>query len=145
MFQKLYTTATTLIQSFTCSAFLSLNSHIDDKEVSIASFHTIRKDPLDLKDTGPVVCISEHMSFKCLDRQSLRAHLHVVGMLQFMSNINQPSLPTPFDSVLASVSVFMGLSTVFHSINSQDNSPFSYSVHPVLSLPYWSFQLYVSL
>ena len=66
MFQKLYTTATTLIESFTCSAFLSLNSHIDDKEVSIASFHTIRKDPLDLKDTG--LEISEHMSFKCLNR-----------------------------------------------------------------------------
>ena len=43
-----------------------LTSHIDDKEVSIASFHTIRKDPLDLKDTG--LEISEHMSFKCLNR-----------------------------------------------------------------------------
>ena len=36
----------------------------------------------------------------------------------------------------------MALSTVFHSINSSDNSPFSYSLLPVLSLPYWSFQLY---
>ena len=27
---------------------------------------------------------------------SLRAHLHVVGMLRFMSDISQPSLPTPF-------------------------------------------------
>ena len=44
------------------------------------------------------------------------AHLHVVGMLQFMSNINQTSLPTPFYSVLASISAFMALSTVFHSI-----------------------------
>ena len=77
--------------------------------------------------------------------QSLRAHLHLVGMLQFMSDINQPSLPTPFYSVLVSVSVFKALSTVFHSINSPDNSPFSDSVLPVLSLPYWSFQLYVSL
>ena len=37
------------------------------------------------------------------------------------------------------------LSTVFYSINSPDNSPFSHSVLPVLSLPYWFFQLYVSL
>ena len=31
-------------------------------------------------------------------------------------DINQPSLSTPFHSVLVSVSVFMALSTVFHSI-----------------------------
>ena len=34
-----------------------------------------------------------------------------------------------------SVSVFVALSTVFHSINSPDNSPLSHSVLPVLSLP----------
>ena len=54
-------------------------------------------------------------------------------------DINQPSLPTPFYSVLVSVSVFMALSTVFHSINSPDNSPLSHSVLPVSFLPYWSF------
>ena len=76
-----------------------------------------------------------------------------------VKDINQPSLPTPFYSVLVSVSVlltpfysilvsvyvFMELSTVFHSINSLDNSPLSHSVLPVLILPYWSFQLYISL
>ena len=36
---------------------------------------------------------------------SPRAHSHVVGMLQFMSDINQPSLPTSFYSVLVSSSV----------------------------------------
>ena len=35
---------------------------------------------------------------------------------------NKLSLPTPFCSVLVSVSVFMALPTVFHSINSPDNS-----------------------
>ena len=73
------------------------------------------------------------------------AHLHVVGILQFMSDINQPSLPIPFYAVLVSIFVFMALSTVFHSINSPDNSPVSDSVLPVLSLPYWSFQLYICL
>ena len=63
----------------------------------------------------------------------------------YIYDINQPSLPTPFHSVLVSVSVFKALSTVFHFINSSDNSPFSHSVLPVSSLPYWSFQLYVSL
>ena len=33
-------------------------------------------------------------------------------------DINQPSLPAPFYSVLVSISVFMALSTVFYSINS---------------------------
>ena len=55
-------------------------------------------------------------------------------------DINQPSLPTPFYSVLVFISVLMALSTVFHSINSTDNSPFSHFVLLVLFLPYWSFQ-----
>ena len=76
---------------------------------------------------------------------SPRARLHVVGVLRFMSDMNQPSLPTPLYSVLVSISAFMALSTVFHSINSPDISPFSHSVLPVLSLRDWSFQLYVSL
>ena len=63
------------------------------------------------------------------------AHLHVVGMLQIMPDINQPSLPTPFYSVLVSISVSMAFSTVFHSITFPDNSPFSDSVLLVLSLP----------
>ena len=63
----------------------------------------------------------------------------------YVKDINQPSLPIPYYSVLVSVSVFMALSTVFHSINSPDNSPFSHSVLAVLFLPYWSFQIYISL
>ena len=63
----------------------------------------------------------------------------------YVFDVNQPSLPTPFHSVLVSISVFMALSSVFHSINSPDNSPLSHSVPPVLFLPYWSFQLYISL
>ena len=55
------------------------------------------------------------------------------------------SLPTPFYFVLVSISVVITLLTVFHSINSPDNSPFSHSVLPVLFLPYWFFQLYISL
>ena len=60
-------------------------------------------------------------------------------------NINQPSLSTPFYSGLVSISVFMALSTVFHSVNSPDNAPLSHSVLLVLLLPYSSFQLYISL
>ena len=54
----------------------------------------------------------------------------------YVVDINQLS----FYSVLASVSVFMALSTVFCSINSPDNSVFSLC-SSVSSLPYWSFQL----
>ena len=51
-------------------------------------------------------------------------------------DINQPSLSTPFHFVLVSISVFMALSTVLHSINSANNSPLSHSVLAVLFLPY---------
>ena len=56
----------------------------------------------------------------------------------YFVNVNQPSLPTLFYSVLVSVSVFMALSVVFLSINSPDNSPFSHSVLLGLFLPYWA-------
>ena len=53
----------------------------------------------------------------------------------YVFNINQPSLITPFYSVLVSISVFMALSTVFHSINPPDSFLLSHSVLPVLFLP----------
>ena len=52
----------------------------------------------------------------------------------YVFGINQLSLPTLFSSLLVSISVFMALSAVFHSINSPDNSPLSHSVLPVLFL-----------
>ena len=62
----------------------------------------------------------------------------------YVFDTNQPSFPSPFYSVLVSVFVFMALSIVFQSINSPDNARFSHSVLPVLFLPYWSYQLYIS-
>ena len=64
------------------------------------------------------------------------AHLHLVRTLEFVSDINQPSLPTPFYSVLVSVSLFMALSTLFHSINYPNNSPFSHSILLVRLISY---------
>ena len=49
----------------------------------------------------------------------------------YVFDINQPSLPTPFCSVLVSISVFMPLSTLFHSINFLYNCLLSHSVLPV--------------
>ena len=63
----------------------------------------------------------------------------------YVCNVNQPGLPNPLYSVLVPISVFMALSTVFHSINYPDNSPLSHSVVPVSFLLCWSFQLYTSL
>ena len=66
----------------------------------------------------------------------------------YVFDINQPILSTPpppsilFLNVLKSVCAFMALSTVFHSINSTENSPLSHSGLLVLLLPYWSFQPY---
>ena len=44
----------------------------------------------------------------------------------YVFDINQQSLPTSFYSVSVSISVFVALSTVFHSINSFNNSAFSF-------------------
>ena len=49
----------------------------------------------------------------------------------YVPDIKQPSFPTPFSSVLVSVSDFMAISTAFHSINSPDNS--------FLTLFFWSY------
>ena len=78
-------------------------------------------------------CVLTRWDFNfCVRSSPLR--VHVVGMLRLMSDINQPSLPTPFCSVLVSISVFTTISTVFRSINSPDNSPLSHSFLPVLNL-----------
>ena len=70
----------------------------------------------------------------------LFAHVPAGSAARFhVKDTHQPSLPTPFYSVLESVSVFMALSTVFHSIKSPDKSLLSHSALPVLILPFWSF------
>ena len=63
----------------------------------------------------------------------------------YVFDINQPNLPTPCYSVLVSISLRVALSTVFHSTKSPSNSPISHSVLPVVFLPYWCFQTYISL
>ena len=65
--------------------------------------------------SSPPPCLSVSLSLSW-------AHLQVVGTLRFMSDINQPSLPTPFYYVLMSISVFMALATAFRSINAAANS-----------------------
>ena len=52
----------------------------------------------------------------------------------YVSDIKQPSLPIPFYSALVSVSVFMSLSTVFHSINSPEKYPLSHRSSGVISV-----------
>ena len=63
----------------------------------------------------------------------------------YVFDIKQVSWSIPFYSALVSMYLSMALSTVFHSINSPDSSPLSHSVLPVLFLPHWSFQLYISV
>ena len=48
-------------------------------------------------------------------------------------------------SILVSASVFIAFSTVFYSITFPDNALSPHSVLPALFMPYWSFQLYISL
>ena len=79
--------------------------------------------------------VSKYQWAKYHCSQTPRAHLHVVGMLWFVFDINESSLPTPLYSALVSVSVFMALSTVFHSIKkfSQHLSAFSFSSSGLIS------------
>ena len=65
------------------------------------------------------------------------------GVAVNVFDINQPSLPTPFlFCSCVCFCPFMALSTVFHSINSPDNSPLSHFVLSVSFLPYRFFKLY---
>ena len=70
---------------------------------------------------------------------------HGGDIVVYVFDINQPSLPTSFYSALVSVSVLRALSTLLYFLNSPDKSSLSHFVLPVLFLPYWSFQLCVSL
>ena len=58
-------------------------------------------------------------SLHCPCLESLRAHLHVVGMSRFMFfDINQPSLPIPFHSVLVPISVYGPFNCIsFHKLS----------------------------
>ena len=60
-------------------------------------------------------------------------------------DINQPILPTPFYSVLVTVSVLTALSNAFQSVNSPSNSSLSHSVLWVSFLLCWFFQPYIYL
>ena len=81
--------------------------------------------------------MSHLVSARILSREGVPAGSpsHCGDVTVYVYDINQPSLPTPFYSVLVSVSALTALSTVFHSINSPDNSPLTHSVLSVLSLP----------
>ena len=60
-------------------------------------------------------------------------------------DMNQPSLPPPFWFCSRVCFCLYSPFNCISSINSPDNSPLSNSVLLVLLLPYWSFQLYISL
>ena len=55
------------------------------------------------------------MHFFTIICESPKAHLHSMGILQFMSDINHLSLPTPFYSILASSFVFLSFQLYFIS------------------------------
>ena len=75
----------------------------------------------------------EHLVvYKSHQLQRTIAKISPGGDVAVYVSASQPSLTTPFDSVLVSISVFMTLPTVFHSINPPNNSPLSHSVIPVL-------------
>ena len=105
--------------------------------MTVGPTHPSKKNKKNTADLYPLEVLEETCP--------MWAPLHVVRMLRLVFDINQLNLPTPFCSVLVSVSVSVALSTTFHSINSPDNSPLSHCALPVSFLSYWSCQLYISL
>ena len=99
-------------------------------------FRKVLHDPLRITATTKSVL----PSWSASRRVSPRAHLHVVGMLRFVFDTNRPSLPTPFYSVLVSVSVNC---ISFHKFSLL---LFTFTLCPsdLFSPPYWSIQLYIS-
>ena len=81
----------------------------------------------------------------CFSLVPMGSPLRGGNVVAYVKDRNHPSLPTPFYSVHVSIFVFLTFSTVLHSINYQNSPPLSHSVLPVLILPYWSFQLTISL
>ena len=63
-----------------------------------------------------------------LNRSGPRGRVSPCFVAGYVFDINQLSLPIPFYSVLVPVSVFIALSTVFHSIYSPDNSSLFHSI-----------------
>ena len=95
-----------------------------------------------IKEHAPLCIWSEITGLSvCRNALTVPAGLpsHSGDVALYVLDINQPSLPTPFYSVLVSVSVFKAFSVVFHSINSPENSLLSHSVLAVSFLPCWSF------
>ena len=63
--------------------------------------------------------VDVHWCLHCIDLLNVSSGSPSRGgdVAVYVFDINQPSLPTPFSSVVVSVSVFMALSTLFHFIN----------------------------
>ena len=118
----------------------------DDFAISFLHFSLFSTALWDLANSRPVhsLMLSSHL-FLCLPclhspftvpckmfwpdmMNGKHDHTTAVCVSCCVKDINLPSLPTPFYFVPVSVSVAMALSTVFHSINSLDNSPLSHCV-----------------
>ena len=98
------------------------------------------KTPASLKQT--LLLEYFNLFFECYQRCSCGFTFTWWGCCGLCLWHKPAELAHSFYPVLVSVSAFMTLSTVFHSINSPDNAPLSHSVLPLLYMPYWSFQLY---
>ena len=83
------------------------------------------------------VAIGQEMPHFCFSLSSNPNYIHSSprgltfswwGCYSLCHRLKPTKLPTPLYSVLVLVSVFMALSTLFHSITSPDNSSLSHSV-----------------
>ena len=136
MFPTTYDSLASVIQVVSCG-FGCIAWVPGQKEPSCGCITYLNSVPFRRIPTNSSLSLSLSLSSRCGD------------VVVYVEDINQPSLPTPFFFIqflclFLSISVFMALSTVFHSINYPNNSPLSHSVPPVLILPYWYFQLYIS-
>ena len=73
---------------------------------------------------GERECMCVHTVYWCVCMGPHGLTFTWQGCWVYIFDINQLSLPTPFYSVLVSISVFMAVSTVFHSMNAPETLRF---------------------
>ena len=109
-------------------------------------FNLFKKLQWSLRLCDSLWCTAVHPALVTVPLSLLVRHRRLPsrGTVVTVYVLNQPSLPTPFYSVLASISVFMTLSIVFHYANSSDNSPLSDCSSGLISalLVLWNIYLF---
>ena len=108
------------------------------KSFNVPSYIGLSPSSVGSRTWEPAVVFAHNIHVKLLDPDGQLSS-------QQTSSLTEKHTPTNESRQSHLDALWHNLTSVFHSMNSPDHSPFSDSVLPVASLPYWSVQQYVSL